>query len=108
MLVVIIVTQRLMRLSDGYSPGGVLVEELPPLALVRLLDRDPHRRLPHALPGGQVGEHVLLQQMMLLYYCDCITSRSSNDGRYSIHDVAELIHSTKTIGTHKFIPNHTD
>ena len=44
-----------------HSPGGVLVEELPPLALVRLLDRDPHRRLPHALPGGQVGEHVLLQ-----------------------------------------------
>ena len=30
-------------------PGGILVEELPPLVVVRLLDRDSHRGVPHTL-----------------------------------------------------------
>ncbi len=46
---------------DMISPRGILIEELPPLVIVRLLDGHAHRRIPDALSRRQVGKHMLLK-----------------------------------------------
>lgn len=43
-----------------HAPARVGIKELPPLILIGLLDLNSFRRIPDALAGGQVGEHVLL------------------------------------------------
>ena len=47
-------------METGDFRFAYLIEQLPPLVLIGLLDRNPGWRVPHALAGRQVGVHVLL------------------------------------------------
>ena len=48
------------------SPGSVLIEQFPPLVVIRLLDRNSNWWLPNTFSCRQVGKHVLLKQMKMM------------------------------------------